>query len=87
MRPIDFQGSNAVYTKPKEMSDEECLPVSAFEVKDKEGRVIQVNTVWQPNKEDIEAINAGRPIILSVAGGGMPPVVLFTCDEEGNINE
>lgn len=87
MRPIDFEGSNATYGKPKEMTGEECMPVSAFEIKNEKGHVLQVRTVWQPNKEDIEAINAGRPIVLSVWGAGMPPVLLFTCDENGQINE
>jgi hypothetical protein len=40
-----------------------------------------------PSKEDIEAIQAGRPIILSVYGGGLPPICLFTCDESGTPNQ
>lgn len=87
MRPIHFEESNATYGKPKGMSDEECMPVSAYEIKNEKGDVVQVRTVWQPNKEDIEAIVSGRPIILSVWGAGMPPVLLFTVDENGNTNE
>ena len=33
---------------------------------------------WQPSKEDIEAINRGEGIFLSITGPGMPPVSIFT---------
>ena len=67
------------------MTDEECYSVSAY-AGEQSGR-LYVNTVWMPNKEDLEALNAGRPIILTISGGGMPPVSLFTCDENGIPNE
>lgn len=81
MRPIHFPESNITFGKPENMTDEECYSVSAYKG---DG---YINTVWMPNKEDIEAINAGRPIILSITGQGMPPVSLFTCDENGVPNE
>lgn len=87
MRPIDFEGANAIYGKPKSMTDEECLPVSAYQHLDESGEVINIVTMWKPNKEDIEAINAGRPIIVSVVGSALPPMALLTADENGNLNE
>lgn len=42
--------------------------------------------VWLPNKEDIKAILAGRLIIVSICGNGLPPMVLFTADEGGKPN-
>lgn len=81
MRAIDFPESNITFGKPSDMADEQCFSISAYKG---DGFI---NTVWLPNKEDIEAINAGRPIILQIVGNGMPPVSLFTCDEQGNINE
>jgi len=81
MRAIDFPESNITFGKPDNMTDEQCFSISAYKG---DGFI---NTVWMPNKEDIDAINAGRPIILSIIGSGMPPVSLFTCDEEGNVNE
>lgn len=43
-------------------------------------------TAWQPNKEDIEAINRGEPIYVKVLSQQLPPMALFTLDEnkEGN---
>lgn len=86
MRAIHFPEANVTMTKPADMTDEECYSVSAYQGEDNQGRPY-INTVWQPNKEDIEAINAGRPIVLSITGQSMPPVALFTCDENGHPNE
>ncbi len=85
MRPIHFEESNATFGKPLGMTDEECLPISAYVGKDENGKPY-INTVWQPSKEDIEAINAGRPIIVNVFGAGLPPMCLFTLDEGGKAN-
>lgn len=43
-------------------------------------------TAWQPNKEDIEAINRGEPVYVKVLSQGLPPMALFTLDEnkQGN---
>ncbi len=67
------------------MDESECLPIQAYVGQDEKGNPY-INTVWQPNKEDIEAILAGRPIIVSVCGNGLPPMLLFTADEEGKPN-
>jgi hypothetical protein len=85
MRPIHFPESNREFSKPSDMTDEQCSSISAY-VGESNG-FPYINTVWMPNKEDIDAINAGRPIILSITSNGMPPVSLFTCDEEGTPNE
>jgi hypothetical protein len=87
MRAIHFPQSNKTYVKPPSMTDEECYPVSVYEHKDAEGNIEFINTVWQPNKEDIEAINAGRPVVMNMRAGFLIPHALYTCDENGNINE
>lgn len=87
MRAIDFPQANKIYSKPDGMTDEECYSVSAYEHKNENGEVVYINTVWQPNKEDIEAVNAGRPVIMSMGVGFLVPHALFTYDENGNTNE
>lgn len=88
MRAIDFPQANKIYNKPEGMSDEECFPISAYEHRNEQtGKVEYINTVWQPNKEDIEAINAGRPVVLNFGCGFLVPHAIFTYDENGNINE
>lgn len=77
MTPVNFPQANRVFTKPEGWTDEQCgdLHVWAGEV---EG-VGPVNiSAWQPSEKDIEAINAGKPVFLSVCGQGLPPVSVFT---------
>ncbi|WP_153846306.1 hypothetical protein [Sphingobacterium paramultivorum] len=85
MRPIYFAGANTIFNKPESMDDRECLPISAY-VGENENGMPHINTVWQPSKEDIEAITSGRPIVLSILGTSLPPLSLWTCDEEGQPN-
>lgn len=43
-------------------------------------------TAWQPNKEDIEAINRGEPVYVKTLSKGLPPMALFTLDKKGEGN-
>ena len=88
MRPIHFPEANTIFNKPTDMTDEQCYSVSAL-VGEQDG-IPYIRTVWLPNKEDLEdleALNAGRPLVLSICGTSMPPVGLYTYDENGNVNE
>lgn len=85
MLPVNFEGTNTVLTKPEDMTDEQCLEVRAYCDIDGDGFPFYL-TAWQPNKEDLEAINAGRPIMLKVVGKSMPPVCLYTFDENYEAN-
>jgi hypothetical protein len=69
MMPTDFPQRNFVYTKPKDMTDEQCsdLPVWKGEV-----------PIDDAGKEDIEEIQRTGVIWLSVTGYQQPPVSLFT---------
>lgn len=82
MLPVTFPESNFVYTKPAGWTDEQCsdLPVWKGEAPiDEAGtKAPMIISKWQPSKEDIEAINRGEGIYLSITGNGMPPVSLFT---------
>jgi hypothetical protein len=85
MNPVDFPGSNKLYKKPNNMTDEQCFTVHACESVDIEG-FKYVLTAWMPSYEDLKAMNNGRPIYLKIIGGGMPPVALFTLDENNEAN-
>lgn len=43
-------------------------------------------SAWKPSEKDMEALKAGRPIMLQIYGG-QPPVSVYTCDENGMQNE
>lgn len=87
MLPTHFPGCNRRFEKPGSMKDEECSALDAFVFKDESTDTVITRTYWMPSKEDIEAIVAGRGIVLDILlSGGMPPVSLWTLDENGNIN-
>lgn len=43
-------------------------------------------TAWKPNKEDLDALNKGLPIYIKTISKGLPPMAVFTMDENGNPN-
>lgn len=85
MRPIKFEGANIDLAKPKDMTDEQCFTLPAEKNVDANGFDYFL-TAWLPNKEDLEALQQGRPLFLKVLGQGHPPVALFTVDENGEGN-
>lgn len=93
MKPIQFEGAHEV-GKPKEMTDEQCSSLWArdddYEFIGPDSVLHQARVwteVWQPNQHDIEAINAGRPIILQIHSEGLPPVSILTLNENGEPNK
>lgn len=78
MMPIDFKEANFTFIKPSNMTDEECGDLRVFKGKYEQDGTPVIISKWQPSKEDIEAINRGEGIYLSIVGHGMPPVSLFT---------
>lgn len=93
MHPIPFEGAKLI-GKPENVKDEDCFSMWAMPVNHtftgEDGKQYQGKMwveMWQPSKEDIEAINAGRPIILQIHSTYLPPVAVFTLDENGNSND
>ena len=85
MIPIDFEGTNMTFNKPEGWKDEECIDVRAFVGVDNAGHPFTLIGL-QPSKEDIEAINAGRPIMVKLCMQGMVPIAVYTFDENYNAN-
>lgn len=77
MLPIDFENANFTFTKPDNMTEEQCSDLRVFRGQWADGTPCIISK-WQPSKEDIEAINRGEGIYLSITGSGMPPVAIFT---------
>lgn len=87
MLPVDFEGTNVTFTKPPNMADDQCSDVRAFKGTDNDGFPF-ILLAFQPNYEDIQAIKAGRPVMLKiVTAGPMPPVAMYTYDKNFNPNE
>jgi hypothetical protein len=82
MLPIDFPEKNIIYEKPNGWTDEQCSDLSVWRgevpIDDHGNTAPTVISCWQPSKEDIEAIIAGKPIWLYITGTAQPPVSLST---------
>ncbi len=85
MHTIDFPEANITLNKPANMTDEQCDPLRAMASVDDQG-FPGYTVLVQPNKEDIEAIIAGRPIALRIMGTMFPPFSIWTWDENGQGN-
>lgn len=84
MRPVPFEGAVEI-KKPANMSDENCSSAWTTSGIDADGYPYYM-TAWEPNYEDMQAIKAGRPIYVKVIGRTLPPMALFTLDENNQGN-
>jgi hypothetical protein len=85
MMPAKFPEANIVLTKPKSMTDEQCMSIPAFKGVDDAGFPFFM-VAYTPSYEDIQAIKAGMPICVKVLGTGFPPINVFTVAENGEPN-
>lgn len=44
-------------------------------------------TAWKPSYEDLQALNRGEPIYIKTLSNALPPMSVFTVDENGNCND
>jgi hypothetical protein len=44
-------------------------------------------TAWKPSYEDLQALNRGEPIYIRTLSKGLPPMAVFTLDENGQCND
>lgn len=85
MRFVDFVGSNITLVKPEGWTDEECQSVHALKETDLNGHPFYMVAVV-PNKEDLDALNAGRPLYIKVTAQHFAPMFVFTMNEEDKPN-
>ncbi len=82
MLPISFPEANVIYQKPQGWTDEQCSDLHVWKGKvaidDKGTTHATCISCWQPSKEDIEAVVAGKPVFLFISGNNQPPVSLST---------
>lgn len=84
MYPIEFPGSTEI-KKPESMTDEQCYGVFATAGIDDNGFEYYI-TCWKPSYEDIKSIQEGRPIYVKTLATRLPPMALFTLDENDQGN-
>jgi hypothetical protein len=44
-------------------------------------------TAWKPSYEDLQALNKGEPIYIKTVSRSLPPMAVYTVDENGNCND
>jgi hypothetical protein len=84
MIPIEFEGSTEI-KKPVDMTDEQCSSIWAQRGIDGDDFPFFL-TAWKPSYEDLQALNRGEPVYVKTISLGLPPMFLFTVDENNQIN-
>lgn len=80
MIPTEFPESNIKFKPPPDLEESQCGVIPGFT-----GEVVGGScdgcpltvVAWRPTAEELEAINNGAPIFLSIIGG-LPPHFLTT---------
>jgi len=79
MRPIQHTTNNDVLGAPKGMTAEECCSLYITRViyspaAETKPPVHGVISFWQPSAEQLELLNAGKPVFISILGTTHPPL-------------
>jgi len=86
MIPVNFPGANIVIQKNPGTPDSKAIDgAPAWFGVDKD-RYYSFIVAWQPNVDDLKAINEGKPIFVKVYAIEIPSIVLLTLDDNGNPN-
>ncbi|MHA4844434.1 hypothetical protein ACX0G7_09730 [Flavitalea antarctica] len=76
MNPFNFPEATKVFTKPGDWKDKDCFSIAAWEGEqtlpsgDKTPHII---TAWKPTPAELEKLNAGGSVYLSLCADGLPP--------------
>jgi hypothetical protein len=82
MKPTEIEGWNRALGAPEgwdEERDGKCNTLYVRGTEHREGSYRLVSTMtsaWVPTSEELAALNAGKPVLLTVYGSSHPPVML-----------
>lgn len=78
MIPGAIAGANLTLGKPRDMTDQECHPlrVRVEEVQYAEGIMRTFTSAWQPTPAELERLNKGASVHLTIVAAGHPPVIV-----------
>ena len=78
MNPVNINNANHLLGQPKRYDEKRHGPCGSLAV-----RVENYTTqsAWLPTKEELELLNKGYAVKLTVLGLNMPPVMLEVTDE------
>lgn len=86
MQPINFPGAVEI-GKPPSMTDEQCFSVWAIITRNEKGEATHFTQCWKPSYEDLQALNRGEGIYIQIMAPRLPPIAVFTIDENGKCND
>lgn len=75
MVPCSFDESNRVLSRPADMTEEQCDPLSVFVGVRQDGLPIVISC-YKLTKEELDLLNKTGRVWLHVIGPTMPPVCL-----------
>jgi len=76
MKPVSHPTNTRTLQAPKGWNHDD-LPCDALPITDMlAGGLPCVVSFWRPERAELEALAAGRPVALSIVGATMPPVML-----------
>src|SRR5687767_7633146 len=73
-----FEALTIICEHPSEFSK---IPPSVYSGIDQDGFGYFV-TAWKPSYEDLQSLNRGEPIFVKTIASGLPPMALFTLEQE-----
>lgn len=75
MPAVDFPEANFTFSKPKDMTDDQCMPLQVWKGNDSNGFPVIISK-WSLSAEDLAEIQRTQAVYLIITGQGMPPVSL-----------
>lgn len=85
MEPIDFDESNMTFTRPADMTDDQCGSLKVWQGHEQSTGFPLIISKWKLSAEDLKRVNETGEVWLSIYGSGMPPVSIFTENPFNNV--
>lgn len=76
MNPVKIPGANKEFAAPTDwdaLRNGECVPLPVLMTVDDEGLML-LQSAWKPDAAELEALNHGSAVVLTIFGHGHPPV-------------
>lgn len=83
MNPTRIPGANKDFTAPEQwdaLRNGECTTLPVLMTHDAEGLVL-LQSAWKPDAAELEALNRGCAVVLTIYGAHHPPVSLSVTHE------
>lgn len=77
MTPIDFEGSNTIFNKPEDMTDEQCMSIPGMIAEDSDSNQLVV-TCWELSEDDLKIAMETKRIYCYHFGNYLQPHALTT---------